>query len=140
MLKEKNYIKESLASAISRFGDGIDTIAFSWLVYQITGSTVLVATLYGVNGLPNLIFGLFSGVLCKYISEKKIMYICDLGRGICVTLIAALFMAGRLEVWHLYVITFLNSSFESFRSPVATSIVPKIISKENMDNGLALSM
>ena len=35
----------TFANIVSRFGDGIDTIAFSLLVYQITGSTLLVATL-----------------------------------------------------------------------------------------------
>ena len=28
---EKNYIKVMLANIITRLGDGIDTIAFSWL-------------------------------------------------------------------------------------------------------------
>ncbi|WP_102401731.1 MFS transporter [Haloimpatiens massiliensis] len=138
LLKETNYIKESTATLISRFGDGVDTIAFSWLVYSITGSTLLVATLFAVNGLPSLIFGICSGVICKYIAEKKIMAICDFGRGICVAIIALLSILGNLKVWHLYVITFMNSSFEAFRSPASTSIFPEIISKENIDNGIAL--
>lgn len=135
---EKNYIKNLLATAVSRFGDGIDAIAFSWLVYTLTGSTILVATLYAVNGIPNLIFGLVSGVVCKYFSEKNILVICDMGRGICVGLIAVLFITENLEVWHLYVITFMNSSFESFRSPAAGAIIPKILNKEKLERGIAL--
>lgn len=137
--KEKNYIKYTLATAISRFGDGVDAIAFAWLIYKITGSTLLVATLFAVNALPNLIFGMTSGVICKYISEKKIITICDFGRGISVTLISILFVTGNLHTWHLYIITFLNSSFESFRGPAATSIIPKILQRENLENGVALS-
>lgn len=55
------------------------------------------------------------------------MNICDFGRGACVTLVAVLFITGNLAIWHLYVITFLNSSFESFRGPATTSIIPKIL-------------
>lgn len=53
---EYNFYKELAGASLSRFGDGIDTIAFSILIYHITGSTMLVATLFAVNGLPNVIF------------------------------------------------------------------------------------
>ena len=98
-----------------------------------------MATLYGINGIPNLVFGMISGVACKYITDKKIMAICDFGRFACVFLVASLFLTGNLAVWHLYVITFLNSSFESFRGPASISIVPKIIPMEKMEYGMALS-
>lgn len=58
---EKNYIGNLIGQSISRFGDGIDMIAFSILVYRVTGSTLMVAALFAVNGIPNIIFGLISG-------------------------------------------------------------------------------
>ncbi|MGN0026336.1 MAG: MFS transporter [Clostridium sp.] len=136
---EKNYVLGTFASIISRFGDGIDTIAFSLLVYKITGSTLLVATIFAVNGIPNLVFGIVSGVACKYISDKKIMAICDFGRALCVFLIAILFITNNIAVWHLYLITFLNSSFEAFRQPASMSIVPKTIPMEKLDHAMAFS-
>ena len=136
---EKNYVLDTFASIISRFWDGIDTIAFSLLVYKITGSTLLVATIFAVNGIPNLVFGIVSGVACKYISDKKIMAICDFGRALCVFLIAILFITNNIAVWHLYLITFLNSSFEAFRQPATMSIVPKTIPMEKLDHAMAFS-
>ena len=68
---EYNFYKELIGSSLSRFGDGIDTIAFSILIYHITGSTMLVATLFAVNGLPNLIFSIVSGAVSTYKDEKK---------------------------------------------------------------------
>ena len=139
LFHEKNYMLNTFSSIISRFGDGIDTIAFSLLVYEITGSTLLVATIFAVNGIPNLIFGIVSGVACKYVPDKIIMVISDLGRAISVLLVALLFITGNLTVWHLYVITFLNSSFEAFRQPASASIVPKIIPMEKLEHGMAFS-
>lgn len=138
LLKEVNYLKVVLATFITRIGDGIDMIAFSWLVYEITGSTALVATICGVNMIPNLTFGIVSGGLCKYVSEKTIMWVCDFGRGICVALIAFLYMTGNIEVWHLFVVMFIISTFEAFRSPAQTSIFPKILDEEKRENGLAI--
>lgn len=139
LIKEKNFIIQTLANAVSRFGDGIDTIAFAILIYKITGSTLIVATLFAVNGLPNLIFGMVSGVFCKYISDKKIIALADFGRFLSIALISLLYITGNLDVWHLYVITFLNSSFESFRAPASTSIIPKIIPMEKIEYGMAFT-
>ncbi|WP_238883565.1 MFS transporter [Clostridium sp. YIM B02551] len=139
LIKDKNYLKQMLGTAISRFGDGIDTIAFAWIVYKFTGSTVLVATLFAFNGLPNIIFGVASGVISNYYSKKFIVAICDLGRAVCTILIAFLFITQRIEVWHLYVITFLNSTFEACRGPAATTIVPLILKNDNLEQGVALN-
>jgi DHA3 family macrolide efflux protein-like MFS transporter len=135
---EKNYWKSTLGQMFSRCGDGIDTIAFSILIYEITGSTLQVATLFAVNGLPNLIFGMISGVVTQHKSEKVILSICDFGRGLCAFLTAVLYLTGWIRGWQLYIITFLNSSFESFRAPATASVTPKILNKENMDAGIAL--
>ncbi len=68
---EHNFLKALTGAALSRFGDGIDTIAFSILIYRVIGSTMLVATLFAVNGLPNLIFSIISGAVSTYKDEKK---------------------------------------------------------------------
>lgn len=134
----RDYIRYLIGLCVSRFGDGIDTIAFSMLIYRVTGSTLMVATLFAVNGLPNLIFGLLSGVVTSRRQEKYIMAFCDVGRGLLAFLTAALCMTGLIRPWHFYVITFLNSSFESFRSPAGTSIMPQLLPEESMGEGIAL--
>lgn len=139
LLKNSNFLKQIASTAISRFGDGIDTIAFSWLSYKITESTLLVATLFALNGLPNIIFGALSGGLSKYYSKKSIITFCDIGRGVCVMIIAILSLTKSLEIWHLYVVTFLNSTFEAFRYPAATAMIPEIIPMEDLEEGVAIS-
>lgn len=138
LMKEYNYIKLTLATFVTRIGDGIDMIAFSWLVYEITGSTGLVATVFAINMIPNITFGIIAGAICKYVSEKTVLWVCDFGRALNVALIALLYVSGHLEVWHLLIITFLNSTFEAFRSPAQTSIFPKVIKSELQENGLAI--
>lgn len=139
LLTEKQYLKSLFASVVTRLGDGIDTIVFAWLVLEVTGSASLTAITFAINGIPNIIFGLVSGVLSSYYSKKLIMFICDIGRGALAILTAILYMTGNIETWHLFLITFLNSSFESFREPAAVSITPYIIKKSKIDIGLSLN-
>lgn len=130
ILKDKNYCLFMIGNLISRFGDSIDTIAYGWLVYEITGSTSLMALLFGVNAVPTIIFQPIAGVLVDYKNKKKVMVICNLGRAVVVTVTAVLFILGLLRSYHLFIFTFINSSFEAFESPAGVAAMPLIIDKE----------
>ena len=47
VIKQKNYAVLLFTNLINRFGDSIDAIAFTWLVYQITGSASWAALIFG---------------------------------------------------------------------------------------------
>ena len=138
VIKNKNIFYELMGNTFSRFGDGIDTIAFSILVYRITGSTLLVASIFAVNGIPNILFSVFSGIVSTKFAEKKIVWICDFVRAFFVSFAAVLYATGSLNVWHLFVITFINSTVETLRAPAATGLLSRIVIKEEMDTVLSL--
>ncbi len=142
LLSEKQYLKLLFATLISRFGDSIDTLAYSWMVYQLTGSASLIASLFAINALPNLVFGMISGVVSNYFHKKKILIICDLGRGLIALITAILYIKGQLNMIELYAFTFMNSTFESIRQPAALVLYKhtvnhhKITHAKSLDNSL----
>lgn len=71
ILTDKNFCLFIIGNLISRFGDSIDTIAYGWMVYEITGSTALMALLFGVNAIPTILFRPIAGVFVDY-KKKKI--------------------------------------------------------------------
>lgn len=134
---EKDFLKMTIAKIISRFGDSIDTVAYGWLVFQITGSTALLAALYAVSGIPSFIFNMVSGVAVTYMQKKVVVYLSDFGRGAIVCITALLFITGNLEVWHLFLFAFLNSTFEAFRDPAAMPLIMQVIPKEKLEYAVA---
>lgn len=138
ILKQKSFMVYLIANIISRFGDSIDSLAYSWMVYELTGSAALMATLFGVNAIPNIIFLPIAGVFVDYKSKKKIQCVCSIGRGLIVTLTATLFMTGKLEVYHLFIFTFINSTLEAFQVPSATALLPLLLEKKHFVHGSAL--
>lgn len=124
-------MKLYIANTISRFGDSIDMIAYGYMVYQLTGSKLLLATLYMFNVIPNILFSSFAGAVVDFFSKKKIMLLGNLLRGAIVLLTAFLFRQNVLETWHLFILTFLNSSIESFVAPCNSDITPKLIDSEH---------
>lgn len=45
ILSEKEYRKLLFSNLINRFGDSVEAIAFTWMVYQITHSAVFAAVI-----------------------------------------------------------------------------------------------
>lgn len=54
-----------VANVISRFGDSIDSIAFTWLVYQVTESAAWSAAMFAMNQLPGVLVQPFAGALVE---------------------------------------------------------------------------
>ena len=127
---EKEYWKLFVANTISRLGDSIDAIAYSWMAYEITTSASWLAIIMGVNAIPTILFQPLVGALVERINQKKLMVLTDLGRGLIVFLTALFLITGDLTAWILLIFTFLNSTLEAFRMPVGMAVYPKIISKE----------
>lgn len=130
LLSYKGYMTKLIAYSISRFGDSLDSIAYGWMVYQLTGSKLLMGTLFAVNALPNIILSPFAGAYADRHSKKRIVVVSNLGRGIVVSLTALLFMLNLLRPWHLFVFTILNSTFESFITPANSVLNALLVPKE----------
>lgn len=139
---EKNFRYMIAANLISRFGDSVDAIAYSWMVYQLTGSTAWLSVILGVNMIPTVLFQPLGGGLTEYFRKKRVIVICDVARGAVVFLTGVCMLTGVLRPWHLLIFTFVNSSIEALRIPNGLAILPQILKKENykaansMDQGV----
>ncbi|MEY8745128.1 MFS transporter [Paenibacillus tundrae] len=139
LLLIRPYVQFMLGKVIARFGDSIDSIAYSWMVYMLTGSKLLMGTLLAVNFLPNILLGLFAGALVDRMSPKKVIVLTNAGRGLLVGITALLFSLGQLQVWHLFVVTILISLLECFTSPAEVSSVPRLLPQSMLLSGNAMS-
>ena len=97
----KDYMLLFIANFISRFGDSIDAIAYSFMVYELTGSKLLMGTLFAVNAIPNIVLSPFAGVIADRFNKKRLITIGYLGRGIMVSITALMLSIGILQPWHL---------------------------------------
>ena len=135
----RSYFNIMVANIISRFGDSIDSIAYGWMVYVLTGSKLLMGSLYAVNAIPSIVVSPFAGVLIDRMSKKKVMVIGNLGRGLVVLTTALLFFLGKLRPWHLFLFTIMNSTFEAFVNPANISVTPYVLSEELYISAMSFS-
>ena len=139
LLKEKSYMKLLSANVINRFGDSVDALAFSWLVYELTGTAALMAVVVALNFLPTILLQPFTGVLADRMKKKTMMIVCDLARAVIVGLAGVLMLAGLLQTWMLLAMTVLNSTLEAFREPAGFAAMPMLLDNERITLGTGLN-
>ena len=122
LLSQRQYIRLLLADAINRFGDSIDVIAYSWIMYEITGSASLMALVVGLNFVPTVFLTPFAGAFVDRISKKRVMALADLLRFVFVAAIVTLYTTGLLSPALIVVFTLATSTVEAFRLPAGGAI------------------
>lgn len=139
ILRLTEYRKILLAGLINRLGDSIDAIAFTWLVYAITGNAAWSALVFAANQLPSVLVQPFAGALVEGMDKKKLMVVTDIIRGITTSGLAVLYLAGGVRPWILLAFTLINSTVEAFRLPAALAVMPLVLEEKYYAYGTSLS-
>ncbi|MCM1054008.1 MAG: MFS transporter [Bacteroides sp.] len=136
---QKQYLKLLFADLISRFGDSLDVIAYSWIMYEITGSESLMALIIGINYIPTVLLQPFAGALADRIKKKNLMAITDILRFMLVAAFILLYSGGLLTPLLIAVLTICTSTVEAFRMPAGNAVLPMILESEYYTVGKAAS-
>lgn len=136
---EREYFKLLAANAVNRFGDSVDSIALSLLMYEVTGSASMMALLLAVNYLPTIILQPIAGAVVDRMDKKAVMVWMDFARGAVVALIALLVYLDALSTAIPFVCVALISTLETLRIPAGACAMPALLSKEKYTLGAALN-
>lgn len=139
IFRQKDYCKIMMANMINRLGDSIDAVAFTWLVYEITGSATWSAIIFALNMLPTIILQPFTGAIVERRSKKAVMVISDLIRGVVVVALVGLYTMNRIQPWIMAAFTLIISSVEAFCIPASTAIIPLVLEEEQYEYGVSLN-
>jgi MFS family permease len=125
-----NFRKLWLSHVISSFGDALTNLALLITAQRLTGSTAAVATTAVAVALPQLLFGLFAGVLVDRWDRKRVMIASDLARAFLVLGFLAVSSADRM--WLLYVVAFVQASIGTLDNPARSAVVPQIVGQDSL--------
>lgn len=138
-LRTRNFLLYFVGQCISLSGSWIQYVAMSWLVYRITGSIMLLATVALLNQLPNLVFTPLAGVLSDRFDKFKIIIIAQILFMLQALLLAYLTLSDNIEVWHLLGLSLFTGIVASIEAPSRQSFYSKLVPAKDMTNAIALN-
>ncbi|KWX71505.1 hypothetical protein AML91_24250 [Paenibacillus jilunlii] len=115
---------------ISRIGDALYTFCLPLLSYRLTGSVLVMSSLFAVSVLPVILFAPFAGVILDRFNRRRLMLATDSARMVLIALIPILEYYGLLALWCLYVIALLLSLLSTAYDIAIFTIIPSFSGKE----------
>jgi MFS family permease len=133
------YRRFALSLLLNSLGTQLLQTAIFWHIYELTGDPLLL----GLSGLaraaPHMVLSLVGGVFADRLNRVRLIQIGTALNAVLVLSLAGLTLAGSVEFWHLYVITFLNGAFAAATQPSRTALIPSLVPRGNLVNAIALN-
>lgn len=118
---------------ISLSGDSFTLIALPWFVLQITRSGTATAGILLTLQLPAILTSAVIGALIDRFQPRTIMTIDNGLRTLIIGLIPILYWFGLLELWLLFMLTFLAGMLVPATEIGSRSILPDLVQDKDLD-------
>ena len=138
-LKIRNFRLYFTGMCVSLVGTWMQQIAMSWLVYELTGSVLLLATITFVAQIPILIATPFMSVFVDRFDRHKILLFTQSLSALQALLLAWLTLSGQVQVWHLIALSLFIGLINALDNPTRQAFYPSLVPKENLSNAIALN-
>ncbi|MDT8860292.1 MFS transporter [Alkalihalobacillus sp. MEB130] len=137
LFKNRSFVSTWLGNGISELGGAFGTFCNSILIYQLTGSTLALGSMWILYFLPSLVLQLFIGPYIDRWSRKWIMVFSQWTRGFIFIIPLTALLSGNLEVWHIYAVQCVVGLITPFYVPANHAITPTIVGKEQLQSANA---
>jgi DHA3 family macrolide efflux protein-like MFS transporter len=111
----------------SIFGTGMTRFAVTIWAYQQTGKATTLALMGFFNTAAYVLFSPLAGVMADRWSRKWVVALADAGAGLVTAGLLALYLSGRMQIWHLYLAGVLSNALGAFQDPAFTSSVSVLV-------------
>lgn len=139
-LNYRNYRLFFYGQSISLIGTWMQRITIPWLVYKMTGSTLLLGISAFAGQIPSLFLSPFAGVVTDRLSRYNVLIWSQVFAMVHAFLLAWLFLSGNLIIWHIIFLSFVIGCINTFEIPARHSFVIEMVErKEDFGNAIALN-
>ena len=138
-LHVRNYRLFFAGQIVSNTGTWMQRIAQDWLVLQLTNSPLAVGITTALQFLPMLLFGLWGGLIADRYPKRRLLLITQSAMGVLAVLLAALTLAGAVQVWHVYLIALGLGMATVVDNPTRQTFVNEMVPKDLVRNAVGLN-
>ncbi len=128
-----------LGACTSSIGTWMQILAQSWLVYQLSNSSLYLGLDAFFGQIPIFLLSLFGGVFADRKSRRTLLLISQAIQLTCAFLLALLVGIHVVRVWHIWCLSFTVGIAQSFGGPAYSALIPTLVEKEDLQNAIALN-
>ena len=138
-LKHRNFQLFFGGQIISLVGTWMQTVAQAWLIYRLTGSSVLLGVLGFVGQIPIFLLSPLAGLAADRWPRRRVVILTQTASMLLAFILAALTLTGHIRVWEIIVLATMLGIVNAFDVPARQSFLIEMVGREDLLNAIALN-
>ncbi len=114
---------------ISTSGKQMLWITQGWLIYELSGSKLLLGANSLAQAVPATALALLGGALADRLDHRRLLIVVQMIDTLVLSVVATLCFFQIVEVWHVILASFLHSSLSVFEQPARQSLFPHLVER-----------
>jgi MFS family permease len=138
-LRHRNYRLFFGGQFVSQVGTWMQSVAQSWLVYRLTGSTALLGLVAFFGQFPVFLLAPVGGMVADRARRHRVIIATQVTMMLLAFLLAALTLTGTVRVWHVVVLAAALGITNAFDLPTRQAFVVEMVGRDDLLNAIALN-
>ena len=138
-LKHRNFRLFYSGQLISLIGTWMQSIAQSWLVYDMTKSSLLLGTVAFAGQIPVFLLSPIGGMVADRWRRHYVVIITQVTAMVLALLLAGLTLTHRVTVGEVIVLATLTGVVNAFDLPTRQAFLVEMVGREDLINAIALN-
>jgi MFS family permease len=128
----RDYVLLWSGQVISTVGTSASAIVYPLLILALTNSPAAAGFAGALGTAPYIIFSLPVGALIDRWDRKRVMILCDIGRGLTLASIPIAMFFKVLTLWQIYVAALVEGSLFVFFNIAEVAALSRVVTKEQL--------
>jgi MFS family permease len=124
---------------ISVSGQQMLWVVEGWLIYELSGSKLLLGAHGLAQAIPATALSLFGGVIADKVDQRRLLIVVQLGQMVLLAVLASLALTEVVQVWHIIGVGALLAAVGSFENPARQAMFPHLVDREAMPNAVGMN-
>lgn len=138
-LGHRNFQLFFSGQLVSLIGTWMQNVAQAWLVYRLTGSSLLLGSVSFAGQFPVFLVAPLGGIVADRYRKQRIVIATQAASMILALLLAILTLTRTVHVWHIFVLAASLGVVNAFDIPGRQAFLVDMVGKEDLMNAIALN-
>jgi MFS family permease len=138
-LKHRNFQLFFSGQLISLIGTWMQNVAQAWLVYRLTGSSLLLGSVAFAGQIPVFLTSPLGGIAADRYNRHRVVIATQTWSMVLAFVFAALTLTNRITVPEIFVLAILRGIVSAFDIPGRQAFLVEMVGKEDLMNAIALN-
>jgi len=138
-LHYRNYRLFFGGQLVSLVGTWMQMVAQSWLVYRLTGSSLMLGSIGFASQIPVFLLAFVGGTVADRYSRHRIVIGTQSASMILALVLAVVTLSDVVRVEHIFVLSALLGTVNAFDMPARQAFIVELVDREDLINAIALN-